>query len=178
MRLAIVGTDSSLKYPIARALGTDLQIPIFQGVLDKAVADNRVSRIDTCSPEQSYEFLNEAIVAHASDIDKYSDGIFTLTSVEILAYYMMWCVEGCSEELSRNSIKNLVHFAKNYDRIYLIVLKKQTYDDAKKPWGGTLLFDYSIEYMMRGILHRFGINHYIIDEDTLEYGKNAIMETL
>lgn len=178
MRLAFVGTDSTLKSSIARTLGVDLQLPLFKGVLDKAATDKGLKNWSACDPQQIFEMLDEAVAGHAADIDKHDNGIFTLTSIEILAYYMMWCAGGSLEEQSRNVIQNCVHFAKNYDRIFLLVLKKQNYDDAKKPWTGDIMFDYSMEYMMRGIIHRFGIQHYVIDEDTLEYGKNSILEFL
>ncbi len=170
MRVAIVGSENSLKMPavhgVSKILGIQPDIPDMGGAMKKHGIKGAE---DFKEPALVYKLLDTLDDDHKRKVVAAQNIISGFTTIEMLAYYLYWCVKDFDTEHTRTVFKNCIDFARrHYDGVFLVIVDKDTHDNEAKPiFGGDLFFEYMMEYIMRGILERFGINHHII------HGKNV-----
>lgn len=170
MKIAIIGTENSLKTPLAvsvgHAIGNSYLETSVRAVMDKM----KMKSFKDCGPTEAFQLIDLVMQNHSEKVTKSHSGVFGISSIECLAYYLYYCSATEPVDQSRNVIKNLINFVINYDHIFVVPFNKDTFDhDAQdRIFGGNLAFEYMLDYLMHGILDKFAIRHTVLTEKDIE----------
>lgn len=179
MRIAIVGTEGSLKVPTAHSIAGSTGLPLYYPPVDEMAAKIGIANFDSAGHDLIFKLLDALMRDHSTImVSAAAKGIFALSSIEMLAFYMMWCSRVSDTEQSRAVIRNCVDFTKHYDKIFLVVLDKDNFGTSGSVLGGHLMHEYAMEYLIRGIMNRFGIKYREIHHKDVESAISEIMSLL
>lgn len=179
MRIAIVGTPGSLRTPVAASAAKYFGMRHITIPAEDIAAQAGLARpIRGCPPSSAFKAIDDVMQAHLESARNNPTGMFDTTSIELLAYYLYACSETESPEQTRNVIKNCLDFLPNYSKVFVVANFKDLHEDSGSVFGGNVAFEYCLEYIMWGIVERFGINHYRVQEPNLEMCVARVVEIL
>jgi hypothetical protein len=177
MRIAIMGTDGSLKRAAARNVASLLRIPYEDTVPEDVQRITGASKCHQARPGELFSVLDGMMQDHQRRAEGVRSAVFPVTTVEILSYHLLFCAGYSDPNVSRNAIINCAKFTMNYDHLFLITLEKETHDAEEESFfAGNIAQEYAMEYMMRGVIGRFGLNYWEIKEKTVEATVNEIID--
>ena len=170
MRVALVGTEGSLRDAIARGVSSELGIRVFQPDFQSLMKKHGLSlNMSENPPERILAYLEDITEIHSSDVARNRRAIFTTTVVDIVAYYFRWCAQ-LDEDIGRAAYKNCMEFTKHYGKILFCRLSRRNYDKSNRLFSGSLMEEYAIELTMRGFLQRWSVDYSEIYSDEVEDG--------
>ena len=151
MRVAVVGSENSLKIPavkgICKLVGFNEDIPDVGVFMQKHGIKGKE---DFKNPALIYKMLDSMDDEHKRRVAAAQTIVSAFSTIEMLAYYLHWCVNDFDVEHSRTVFKNCIDFAKRYyDKVFLVIVDKDTHDHESNPlFGGNLFFEYMMEYII------------------------------
>lgn len=179
MKIAMVGTEGSLKEAAAISVAEKIGYSYRPTNVHNICKRHFDSPIVSAGSQKIFRAIDDIMTEHSALAVSPGSGVFGITSIEFLAYYLYYCSADEPPEQSRNVIKNCAHFVNNYDYVAFITLGVKTYDgESKKIFGGNIALEYCQEYIMRGIINRFGIKHEAFHASEIEILVSEIIGSL
>lgn len=164
-RIAIIGTHSTGKTTLAKALSSVLDIPVVEECARK-------HDIKHASLEEYIQIQENILAEQITAESKHRDFISDRSTTDNLAYWVHSCARRVDACANRAYIKNAIDNTKNYTNIFLLIPEFYPRDDGFRDTN--IIYQLQIAETINTILYLYQIPHNILSGSVNERLQQAL----
>ena len=168
MRLALVGSASTGKTTLVKAIGDRFKIKVIPEFAREIIAEMGKLSPKDLTPEESYYFENEIITRKIRMERRYKTFIADRSTADNAIYYLKFCSRHYDDKANQQYVKKAVNHLKIYDKIIVLPWNVIPYEEDGFR-SGDKYYQYEIHCCLIGFLHDNKIKYEVMKDVELEH---------
>jgi len=180
MRIAISGSAGTGKTSLATHLSRYLSYPLVPEGIREYLLEHKLQDLRSMTPSQTMG-MQWTILNRKVEIEKnLKDFVSDRSTADNVSYTLRWCARS-TLEIPRAEIKHFINVAKKHCELYDIVFVLPggiipLHSDGVRSINEN--YQYEMECMIMGVLHKWDMPFYIVDANTIEERIEQCQETI